>query len=60
MLLADSNVWLALALSKHMFHAAVRTPISPSLHLRVTTKNVTTDKAFKQFKQLDLIVLPRG
>jgi len=24
MLLADSNVWLALALSKHAFHAAVR------------------------------------
>jgi hypothetical protein len=43
MVLADSNLWRASALSKHEFHAAA----------------IKTDKAFMQFKGLDLLVLSK-
>ena len=50
MILCDSNVWLALALSQHSFHTAA---FAPAGQYRI----MTTAAAFRQFRGLDLLVL---
>ena len=88
MVLCDSNVWLALALSNHVHHKAasawletveepaglerqwkklaVRNTASPKLWMDAYLaafaiagrySMVTTDSAFRQFRELDLLVL---
>lgn len=70
MLLCDSNVWLALALSRHAHHSAAREWFESIeqpgavLWCRATQqagrlRMVTTDAAFTQFRGLDLLVLGR-
>jgi toxin-antitoxin system PIN domain toxin len=60
MLLADSNVWLALALSKHALHPAVRTwfvrqrPTQPVLFCR------TTQQSFLRLLTTSAVLAPYG
>ena len=51
MRLLDSNVWLALALSKHVHHEATREWLAAGYRM------VTTDGAFARFRGLDLELL---
>lgn len=53
MKLADTNVWLALVISKRVFHAYLATFLIAGRH-----QLVTTDQAFTQYTGLDLLVLP--
>jgi predicted nucleic acid-binding protein len=66
MTLCDTNVWLALALSKHVHHTAAHGTASPKLWMDAYLaafalagrySMVTTDAAFRQFRGLDLLVL---
>jgi predicted nucleic acid-binding protein len=68
-MLCDSNVWLALALSKHRHHTAARGTASPKLWMDAYIaafalagryRMVTTDAAFRQFRGLNLLVLGQG
>ena len=60
MLLADSNVWLALALSKHAFHATVRAwfarqkPSQPVLFCR------STQQSFLRLLTTSAVLAPYG
>lgn len=59
MLLADTNVWLALALSKHQFHATVRTWLTARGHNEVVFCR-STQQSFLRLLTTKAVLAPYG